>query len=76
MTAGPLVSELLRAATSGEVSVTFVTGTVTVASPLMVLTATTATAAKKLASYTPTLNDRVAVLILGGSDRLVLGTIN
>ena len=72
---GPLVTELLGVA-SGEVSVMFVTGTVTVTVPLTVRTATTATTAKKLSSYTPTLNDRVAVLILGGSDRLVLGLIN
>jgi len=51
-------------------------GTITSASPLEVQldSADTATPALRLASYTPTLNDRVAVIVQGGQ-LLVLGRV-
>jgi hypothetical protein len=51
-------------------------GVVTQASPLLVRVgaATTGVAARRLASYTPTLSDFVAVLV-SGADRLVLGAV-
>jgi hypothetical protein len=72
---GPVVPTLLALASSPTVTV--LTGAVTQASPLLVLAdnASTSTACKRLASYTPTLGHRVVLLDIQGSDRLCLGQV-
>ena len=76
MTGSPVVVQLL--ATNSAESIKFTMGTITQASPMLVRsdsagTSGTPTTARRLSSYTPTLNDRVAMLIIQGVDRLVLG---
>jgi len=72
---GAVIPTLLALANSSNVDV--VMGTVTQAAPLLVRTdnAATGTACPRLASYTPTLGHRVAVLVVQGADRLCLGQV-
>jgi hypothetical protein len=73
---GELVAALQQTRPAGP-QVGFAMATVTTASPLTITLdiATTATAARRLASYTPVAGHRVAVLIIDQVDRLVLGQV-
>lgn len=69
--------EAIQQTSSPASQVRFVMATVTTASPLAVTVdaATSATPARRLASYTPSAGHRVAVLIIDDVDRLVLGQV-
>lgn len=73
MSGSQVIAAVLAA--TPAVNVDFQMGTVTQASPLLVQLdgSTAGIATRRLASYTPTLGHRVAVLIIQGSDRLCLG---
>lgn len=76
MSGSQVVTQLL--AGSKGPSVEFAMGTITQAAPMLVRcdnagTTGTPTTARRLASYTPVLGHRVAMLVIQGVDRLVLG---
>ena len=77
MTDDPMIPVLLAAVAEAASNVDVVMGTVTQAAPLLVRAdnATTAMACKRLASYTGVLNHRVAILVVQGVDRCVLGQV-